>query len=228
MKKLTSFILFLIVVALMPLKVSSQEEVYKFDIGVQLGLDGYLGDVNESNMFSNPGFAAGASFRYLADARWAIRGVFNTYSLSGNSSKFDNIFPGEQTYEFSSRAYDLGARLEFNFFGYGIGETYKHLRRWSPYVALGLGFTYSTCEGENAFAPNIPMAIGVKYKLKERWNLGIEFSMTKVFGDKVDGELRDLYQIKSSFLKNTDWYSNLSISISYEFGKRCVTCHYVD
>ena len=85
MKKLTSVILFLIVVAVMPLKVSAQEEVYKFDIGVQLGLDGYLGDVNESNMFSNPGFAAGASFRYLADARWAIRGVFNTYGLSGNS-----------------------------------------------------------------------------------------------------------------------------------------------
>lgn len=215
-------------VAMMPLKVSAQEEAYKFDLGVQLGLDGYLGDVNESNMFSKPGFSGGVSFRYLADARWAIRALFNAYSLSGDSSKYDNVFPGGETYEFSSTAYDLGARLEFNFFGYGIGETYKHLRRWSPYLAVGLGFTYSTCEGESAFAPNIPMAIGVKYKLKERWNLGVEFSMTKVFGDKVDGELRDLYQIKSSFLKNTDWYSNLSISITYEFGKRCVTCHYVD
>ena len=41
-------------------------------------------------------------------------------------------------------------------------------------------------------------------------------------------ELTDLYQIKSSFLKNTDWYSTLTFSISYEFGRRCVTCHRID
>jgi hypothetical protein len=53
--------------------------------------------------------------------------------------------------------------------------------------------------------------------------------MTKVLGDKVDGEnINDLYQIKSSVLKNTDWYSTLTFSITYEFGERCETCHYVD
>ncbi len=228
MKKLIALIMTVIALVAMPIKASAQEETYKFDLGVQLGMDGYLGDVNESSIFANPGLSAGLSFRYLPDVRWAIRGVFNYFSLSGDSSKYDNVFPAGQTYSFNSKAYDLGARVEFNFFGYGIGETYKHLRRWSPYLALGLGFTYSTCDGINAFAPNIPMAIGVKYKLKERWNLGVEFSMTKVFGDKVDGELSDLYMIESSFLKNTDWYSNISVSVSYEFGKRCVTCHYVD
>jgi hypothetical protein len=71
------------------------------------------------------------------------------------------------------------------------------------------------------------MGVGVKYKLKPRWNLAAEFTMTKVFGDKVDG-LSDLTGIKSSFIKNTDWYSLLSVSISYEFGLRCATCHYVE
>lgn len=228
MNKLIATVISLVIAAIVPVKMSAQVETYKFDLGVQLGMDGYLGDVNEGNMFAKPGFAGGVSFRYLPEVRWAIRGVFNVYNLSGDSSKFDNVFPGEQNYSFSSTAYDLGARVEFNFFPYGIGETYKHLRRLSPYLALGVGVTYSTCDGQSAFAPNIPMAFGVKYKLKERWNLGVEFSMTKVFGDKVDGELSDLYQIKSSFLKNTDWYSNISVSITYEFGKRCVTCHYVD
>lgn len=228
MRKLLAVILMVVAALAVPSWVSAQQETYKFDLGVQLGMDGYLGDVNESSIFSNPGFAGGVSFRYLPDVRWAIRGVFNAYSLSGDSSKFDNVFPGGETYSFKSTAYDLGARIEFNFFAYGIGETYKHLRRWSPYLAVGIGATYATCDGQSSFAPNIPMAVGVKYKLKERWNLGLEFSMTKVFGDKVDGELSDLYQIKSSFLKNTDWYSNISVSISYEFGKRCVTCHYVD
>ncbi len=93
---------------------------------------------------------------------------------------------------------------------------------------MGLGVTLATCGGESAFGVNIPMGAGIKYKLRERWNLGLEFTMTKVFSDHVDGELSDLYQIKSSFIKNTDWYSNISVSVTYEFGKRCSTCHYVD
>ena len=210
------------------IRTHAQDATYKFDLGVQLGMSGYLGDANRSNIFKHPGFAGGVSWRYIANTRWAIRATFNALSLSGNTADFDEPLPGGAQYSFKSTAYDLGGRFEFNFFPYGIGETYKHLRRLSPYAAIGIGVTLSTCDGVNAIAPNLPMAVGVKYKLKERWNLALEFSMTKVFGDKVDGELSDLYEIKSSFIKNTDWYSNISLSITYEFGKRCVTCHYVD
>ncbi len=52
--------------------------------------------------------------------------------------------------------------------------------------------------------------------------------MTKVFNDHIDGPLSDLHQIQSSFGRNTDWYSNIQISVTYEFGERCQTCHYVD
>ncbi|MBQ7854310.1 MAG: outer membrane beta-barrel protein [Muribaculaceae bacterium] len=202
---------------------------YKFDVGAHFGMSGYLGDANESNMFKHPGYTAGASFRYLPNSRWAFRGIFSTGSLSGNTADYEDVFPGGVNYEFSSQFYDLGGRCEFNFFNYGIGETYKKMRRWSPYLSVGIGATLATCDGSSAFALNIPMGIGVKYKIKQRLNLGVEFSMTKVFGDNVDGkQLTDLYQIKSSFLKNTDWYSQLSISITYEFGKRCETCHYVE
>ena len=85
------------------------------------------------------------------------------------------------------------------------------------------------CDGENTFAPNIPLGVGVKYKLSRRLNMGLEFAMTKTFSDKIDGKnLSDMYLIKSSFIKNTDWYSNISFSITYEFGERCSTCHYVE
>ncbi len=210
------------------MKAYAQDETYKFDLGVQIGMSGYLGDLNNSNIFKHPGFSGGVSWRYLANTRWAIRTTFNVFTLSGNSADLGQPLPGGAEYSFNSTSYDLGGRFEFNFFPYGIGETYKHLRRISPYAAIGIGVTLSQCDGISSFAPNIPMAVGVKYKLKERWNIALEFSMTKVFGDKVDGEISDLYKIESSFLKNTDWYSNISVSISYEFGKRCVTCHYVD
>ena len=224
-----SFIIFLMTAFSAHKSYADEFASYKFDVGVHGGMSGYLGDANESNLYKHPGYAAGVSFRYLPNSRWAFRGVLSTASLSGNTADFEDKFPGGVNFDFKSQIYDLSAHCEFNFFNYGIGETFKKMRRLSPYLAVGVGASLATCDGNNAFAFNIPMAVGVKYKLAQRLNLGLEFSMTKVFSDKVDGKnLSDLYQIQSSFLKNTDWYSQLAISITYEFGKRCETRHYVD
>ena len=225
MKRL--LVILLTLVALAAPRLQAQEETYRFDVGAQVGMAGYLGDAS-SNIFGHPGFSGGVSWRYLPDARWAVRALLNVMSLIGDTADMDDVLPGQAQYSFKSTAYDLGGRVEFNFFSYGIGESYKKLRRLSPYLTVGLGVTLATCGGESAFGVNIPMGAGIKYKLRERWNLGLEFTMTKVFSDHVDGELSDLYQIKSSFIKNTDWYSNISVSVTYEFGKRCSTCHYVD
>ena len=212
MKRL--LVILLTLVALAAPRLQAQEETYRFDVGAQVGMAGYLGDAS-SNIFGHPGFSGGVSWRYLPDARWAVRALLNVMSLSGDTADMDDVLPGQAQYSFKSTAYDLGGRVEFNFFSYGIGESYKKLRRLSPYLTVGLGVTLATCGGESAFGVNIPMGAGIKYKLRERWNLGLEFTMTKVFSDHVDGELSDLYQIKSSFIKNTDWYSNISVSVTY-------------
>lgn len=63
----------------------------------------------------------------------------------------------------------------------------------------------------------LPLGLGARYKVSPRLNLMAEFAMTKAFGDHVDSrELADLQQIKSSFIKNTDWYSTFTVGISYE------------
>lgn len=206
----------------------AQSTDYKFDLGVGVGMSGYLGDVNESNVFRNPGFAVQLKFGYLLDSRWQFRGLFTTASLRGDSSQFSNVLPGESRYRFSSQTFDLGGRVEFNFLPYGMGETYKRLKRWSPYVGVGAGVTMASAKGKAYAAFSLPLAAGVRFKPAPRVNLGLEFCMTKVFGDHLDGEISDLYGIKSSFLKNTDWHGNLMLSVTYEFGKRCETCHYVD
>lgn len=206
---------------------SAQESTYKFDMGGQIGMSGYIGDAS-SSIFSHPGFAAGLTFRYLPDVRWALRSMVNVMTISGDTNGMDDVFPGGANYNFKATVVDLQERIEFNFFPYGIGETYKRLRRWTPYLAAGIGVSMSMCDGDNNIGFNIPMAFGVKYKARPRLNLALEFSMTKVFSDHMDGPLSDLHQIKSSFARNTDWYSNISFSVTYEFGERCATCHYVD
>ncbi len=207
----------------------AQTAPYKFDIGAQIGMSGYIGDANRSNIFKKPGFDGELSMRYIGDARWALRGVLSTFGLSGDTSGMSDILPGEASYSFTSHVYELSVRGEFNFFAYGIGETYKRLRRWSPYITMGIGGAIASSGGNTAAAFTIPMGLGVKFKLRERLNLGVEFTMTKAFSDKFDGpDLADLNQIKTAFYKNTDWYSRFTVGISYEFGKRCETCHYVD
>nr|WP_302064290.1 hypothetical protein [uncultured Duncaniella sp.] len=37
---------------------TAQPETYRFDLGAGIGMSGYLGDANESNLLSHPGFAA--------------------------------------------------------------------------------------------------------------------------------------------------------------------------
>ena len=84
-------------------------------------------------------------------------------------------------------------------------------------------------DGKPGATFTIPLGAGFKFKPSLRWNIGLEFLMKKTFTDRIDGEqLSDPYGIKSEFMKNTDWYSTFTISISYEFSKRCAVCHYKD
>lgn len=206
----------------------SQEIPYKFSAGIDVGMSGYAGDAS-SNLFKHPGFGADALFRYQYDARWYFGGNLSFMTLSGNTADMDGVRPGGIEYSFKSSVFDLGARVDFNFFPYGMGETYKGLRRWTPYLSAGVGVTLASCSGNIAVGPNIPLGFGFRYKPSERLNLFAEFTVTKVFNDHIDGpDLSDLSQIQSSFVKNNDWYSRLSVGFTYEFGKRCETCHYVE
>ena len=208
---------------------TGQSAPYKFDIGARLGMSGYIGDANRSNPFAHPGFDGEISMRYLPDTRWALRAVLSTFSLSGDTRDMSDVLPSGAAYSFSAQAYELSVRGEFNFLPYGIGETYKRLRRWSPYLTVGVGAALSASGGSTTVVPTVPMGAGIKFKATPRLNLGLEFTMTKAFGDHIDGaELADLNGIKTAFYKNTDWYSRLTIGVSYEFGPRCETCHYVE
>lgn len=230
---LTSIIAFITLWTVAPAsaaQATAQPETYRWDLGAGIGMSGYLGDANESNLLSHPDVAGNISLRYLINTRFAVRALVNMASISGSTADMENVVPGTTVRDFRSTVYDLQARGEFNFFNYGIGQSYKQLSRVSPYLALGAGLSVASCRGgESNVAMTIPMAVGVKYKANPRLNLGLEFAMNKVLGDKADGrDLTDLYLIKSSFIKNTDWYSTLLFSVSYELGERCIGCNRLD
>ena len=213
------------VLAMVFITATASAQDYRFEAGIGGGISGYLGDVNQSNVLKNPSYAAELSFKYLINKRFAAKAALTTAKISGNSEDFDMKFPNGATYQFSHAYYDVTAAFEFNFFNYGIGSPYQKLKRITPYLSLGIGAAYAP--EPKSFAAVIPIGVGAKYKIKNRLNLGLEMRAKMMLGDKIDG-LTDLRGMNSSFMKNTDWCPTLMISISYEFGEICKTCHYVD
>lgn len=222
-------VLLLVVLCMVAFPKAYAQEDYRFDAGGGIGMTGYLGDANTSNLWSNPGVDGMLLFRYIRSPRIAFKTGLYVGTLSGNTEDMADVLPDAAQFKFSTTFFELCEMFEFNFFNYGIGEKYRKLKRWSPYITAGLGATVWTTDGYTGGAFTIPFGIGAKYKISERLNLGLEFLMKKTFSDRVDGPmLDDPHAIKSGFAKNTDWYSTLSVTLSYEFSKRCATCNYKD
>ena len=220
MKK-SLFITLLMLLAVLP--VGAQQ--YKYEVGPTLGMTGYLGEANNGNLFKHPSVTGGGIFRYIHNSRWAFKANLNYANIRGDSGKDETQYPDGIDYSFTSNMIDLGLTAEFNFLNYGSGPAYKKLKPISPYMVAGVGFVFAICDGHNQASFTIPIGIGVKYKYKDRWNIGFEFTMRKEFSDRIDG-LSDLFGIKHSFAKNTDWYSFAMFTVGYEFGKRCIKCNY--
>ena len=180
---------------------------YKYEIGGMAGGAFYMGDANKNTIFKGMNPAVGAVFRYNINFRWALKANLMWGQVSG--------------------IMELGGQAEFNFFPYSDKFDYAGAKRFSPYVLVGIGLTVAPGGGKTFASPNIPLGVGMKYKIKNRLNLGCEFSFRKLFGDGLEGKdmLDDPYGVKGSALKNKDWYSFLLLSVTWDFGPRCRTCN---
>ena len=207
--------------------ISAVAQQYKYEVGPSLGMTGYLGEANNGNVFKHPSFTVGGLFRYAHNSRGAFKANLNYANIRGNSINDESWYPDGANYKFSSSLFDLGLTAEFNFLNYGRGPAYKKYKPITPYMVAGVGFVFAICDGQNQASFTIPIGIGVKYKYKERLNMGFEFTMRKEFSDRIDG-YSDLFDIKHSFAKNTDWYSFATLTVTYEFGKRCIKCNYIE
>ncbi len=230
MAKKITFLTILVVIHSLVLTATLRAQEYKYEIGGMAGVSFYMGDANKTKLYQSPGPAGGVVFRYNMDFRWAIKSNLAIGHISGDTKHSGNAFPYAQQSSFSRMFYELGGQVEFNFFNYSDKFPYLDTKRWTPYVFTGVGFTFGSGE-KTFFDANIPLGVGVKYKLRDRLNLGFEFSFRRLFSDDFDvtkkGQnfnLNDPYGVKSSVLKNKDWYSLTVISITWDFGFRCNPC----
>ena len=203
------------------LSVKAQELEYKYEVGGLLGTSFYLGDANTDRWYKNNGLGGGAMLRYNINPRMSLKFDLAAGKISGDAYNSANYTPdaSDMTLKFDNTVWDLGCQYEISFWGYGTGKGFKGTKRFVPYIQVGLGFTYC-----NELSMSMPFGLGVKYKVAERWNVGMDWTMRFAFSDKLDG-IEDPYRIKSGFLKNKDTYCWTMFYVSYDFGPKLRKCN---
>ncbi len=196
------------------------------DIGVFAGTSYYMGDINQYIPFYKSSWAAGLLYRYNFNTRYAAKATVRYGNIQGSDNDFNNDFNKTlRNASFKSSLLNIAAKVEFNFLDY---VTIGRKRGYTSYITTGIG--YSIMMGSSISTPNlmvssgpannhlnIPMGIGFKYNIKERFTSGIEWTYAKAFTDRLDGVTN--YQTSSykPTVHNTDWYSFAGVYLTFKF-----------
>lgn len=219
-------LLLVIAFAALPLgraqRASAQELEYALELGLMGGGVFYLGDANYHSLYKGTHLGGGLLARYNINPRMALKFDVAYGGISGDASNYAYKYPenADVEWQFNKSIVDVGMQYEIAFWGYGHGTGYNGSRRIAPYIQVGIGFTSTS----GAFTMNIPVGFGVKYKFRERWNIGLDWTMRFCLSDKVDG-IENPYNIESGFLKNKDTYSFTMLYISYDLCPKYRKCN---
>lgn len=205
---------------------AQQDDEYLMEIGGGVGMVAYQGDFN-GKITSGMQPAGAIVWRRLLNPYMGFRVTGMMGKLKGDATRVETYYPDETTraYSFDRSLTDVSMTYEYNFWPYGTGRDYRGAKRLTPFVFGGIGATYVSGGEKKVFTANVPIGLGIKYKLKERLNVGLEWSMHFSLSDELDG-MADPYGIKSSgAFKNTDCYSGLMLTLTYSFKSKCRTCN---
>ena len=212
----------------------------KWEMGVSGGFSNYLGDlapdvkISESHPYFNyfikknlnPFFAAGIS---LSQAH-----------ISGSDKNFNYL--AKRNLDFETNIFEASGLLEFNFFPFAFG---LNPANFTPYVFTGIcvfrfePYTdyngsktllkkYDT-EGRMASDVNkrnyslwqfsVPIGGGLKYKISDRFNVGINLSYRYCFTDYLDDVSTVYYDKNILYSKNGQISVDLSDRSANKIGK---------
>lgn len=209
-----------------------EEEEYTKEWGASLGLNSLLDDTN-SSIVGNLHGSMGASVRFLFNPRMALRTEMGVHFIGGDTGGVKDFYPdyvdqvgtARRFYRHSGTIFDLAALYELNFFSYAYRPGYQGHRRFTPYLQMGLGFAFSTTG--RTVTPWVPLGFGVKYKLRPRLNVGLDWTMRFSLSDRLDG-FDAPHGLKSDFFRNQDHLGLLRVTLTYDFSPRCPTCNKAD
>lgn len=204
----------------------AQDEGYFLEVGPATGTSFYLGDANKSVLRDLHG-SFGVLLRYNPNPHFSVKSNLSYARISGCTDNLENgVTPVRM--EFDRKLLDFGVQAEVSVLGYGLTK-FNNCHRISPYFLLGLGLTYAAKPLDNDFALNLPVGLGIRFKVARRVNLGLEWTFRFTTSDRLDVSedysgytLESPFLIKGKGLQNKDCYSILTAYVTFDvLGKPC-------
>ena len=207
----------------------AQQDGWFMELGIGGGGSVYMGDVND-RLYRDTNGAVSIIARYNINPRLAVKANLAAAGISGSTDNANGTFPTSYEVRFSRTVYDFGVQAEWGFTGYGIID-WNGTHRLAPYGLAGLGMSLAPAKEKNDFALCLPIGLGLRYKLSERVNLGMEWTMRFTTSDRLDvnenGDftLQDPFLIKGKGIKNKDSYSFTMFYLTFDVFKRPCDCN---
>lgn len=208
--------------------VAQDDEGYMFEMGLGGGGSFYMGDAN-SRLYRNTDGMFTLIARYNVNRRFSLKCGIAAAGISGSSENSNGTLPGDAV-DFSRTLYEFGIQAEWGFCGYSF-TPWEGCHRLAPYGLAGIGTVFAPKPASNVFALSFPIGMGMRYKLSERANVGIEWTMRFSSSDKLDvtstewTSLDDPFMIKGKGMKNKDSYSFTMLYITFDVFRRPCDCN---
>jgi Domain of unknown function (DUF6089) len=189
----------------------SQSKTFRarFEMGVMGGGSYYIGDLSNGKHFVRSKPAFGAIVRYNLSNRASLRFTGTYGRIWGEDSKSEDLVEMNRNLNFQSRIFELAAGVEVDIFRYRINDmkypitpyffyevAYFRMNPKTSYQGNEVSLQTLGTEGQgtslsekkkyslNQFS--IPLGIGVKMNIRERWAISLEYGVRKTFTDFMD------------------------------------------
>jgi hypothetical protein len=190
---------------------NAQELDHHMEVGVQAGMLSYTGDLSSGANINFRGPAVGAFYRHNYKNNITVfRLNLLVGQLTGSESSSGDPLPEDQNRGFSTMVTEISGIFEYNFFDFRSTTSHQQYPI-CPYLFGGLGFGTVFTDDSPAFLV-IPLGAGVKFRVGDKLNMGVEVGARKSFTDKIDGVDND-----SDFNSSSaqDWYYFSGLTFSY-------------
>lgn len=208
----------------MPLFAHSQQIV---EGGIFLGFANYQGDLSDNQIvLRETKKSYGGFIRLHYEDKFKVRGNVYYGFIGGDDANADSS-KKNRGWKFDGTVLEFGITGEYHPFGRSrAGNTGIFRRQISPYIATGLGYTFTNIDllvpvSDSGMFPeaenvdnffSVPLILGVRIDLFENISISGEWGWRYVFSDYLDNVSQNGNPGKK------DWYLFMGGSVSYFFG----------
>lgn len=193
----------------------AQEEEYQAEIGAAVGGSYYLGDAT-TIPFNGVEPSFGLIYRQKLTPRYGLSLQWDRTVVSG----------GEAGLEFKNPVNVLNLCAEYNFFDHEDKVYKPNSRKKSFYIFSGLGAMLYSSELQQRVSFSIPVGVGYKIMLGQRFNLNLIWTHTLLLADDIEGrqEYNNFYNLNGSNIFNNDWVSTFKVALTVNIWKKSCNC----